>query len=299
MARTPDRRSFLLAAAALALAGCAPGRQGTGDAAASATSATGPHAISRHALGRRSAGLSGQPGTILTRHEVTSIFAGHAPSYWGLQAPGVLTRLPSTAGGVALTFDFCGGRGGSGADLALLAVLRRQEVPATLFLNSRWITAHPNLTRDLAGDPLFELANHGTSHRPLSVSGRSAYGIPGTRSPGEVYDEIISGNARLADLTGRSPLYFRPGTAYLDEVSAEIVRALGLIPAGFSINGDGGATFPSATVTREISRARAGDIVIAHGNHPASGTARGLERALSVMKDRGDTFLPLPRTSNT
>ncbi|MGO4230010.1 polysaccharide deacetylase family protein [Arthrobacter sp. YAF34] len=162
-----------------------------------------------------------------------------------------------------------------------------------------WRIANPALALDLAGDPLFELGNHGTSHCPLSVTGQSAYGIPGTRNPGEVYDEIMTNHARLTHLTGRRPRYFRPGTAYLDEVAAAIVHSLGLIPVGFTINGDAGATFPAATVTREISRARAGDIVIAHGNHPGGGTAPGLAHALKAMKDRGETFLPLPRTTNT
>jgi len=198
-----------------------------------------------------------------------------------------------------LTFDFCGGAGGNAADQALLAVLRQQHVPATLFLNSRWIAANQTLAKDLAGDPLFELGNHGTSHCPLSVSGRSAYGIPGTRNPGEVYDEIMINDARLTELTGKRPRFFRPGTAYLDEVSAEITSSLGLIPVGFTINGDGGATFPAATVTREISRAQAGDIVISHGSHPGGGTAPGLVRALAVMKDRGETFVQFPRIINT
>lgn len=240
-----------------------------------------------------------QAGKVPTRDDVTRSYAGHAAKYWGLDAPGVLTRLPSTAAGVALTFDFCGGASGNGADLALLALLRQQHVPATLFLNSRWITANLALAKDLAGDPLFELANHGTSHGPLSVTGRSAYGIPGTRNPGEVYDEIMTNDARLTELTGKRPRFFRPGTAHVDDVSAEIVRSLGLIPVGFTINGDAGATFPAATVTREISRARASDIVIAHGNHPAGGTAPGLARALAIMKDRGETFLPFPRISST
>lgn len=240
---------------------------------------------------------SAQPSTVMTRDEVVKTYSGRTAKYWGLEAPGVLTRLPVPDSGVALTFDFCGGTGGNAADHALIAVLRQQHVPATLFLNSRWVTANQALATELAADPLFELANHGTSHSPLSVSGRSAYGIPGTKNPGEVYDEIMANNARLTELTGKRPLLFRPGTAYLDEVSSEIVRSLGLIPVGFNINGDGGATFPAATVSREVTRARAGDIVIAHGNHPDGGTAAGMTSALAVMKNRGETFLHLPQVA--
>jgi peptidoglycan/xylan/chitin deacetylase (PgdA/CDA1 family) len=233
----------------------------------------------------------------MSRSDVAGTFAGRTAKYWGLEAPGVLNRLQAPVG-ITLTIDFCGGPDGNRADLGLLSVLRQQRVPATLFLNARWITANHSLAKDLAADPLFELANHGTSHAPLSVTGRAAYGIPGTRNPGEVYDEIMDNDARLTDLTGHRHRYFRPGTAYLDEVSAEIVRAVGLIPVGFTINGDAGATYPAATVAREVSRARAGDVIIIHGNHPSGGTGPGLARALSVMKDHGENFVALPRTGN-
>src|SRR5258708_792652 len=108
----------------------------------------------------------------------------------GCADPGATaSRHPSAAGRViALTFDACGGPGGSGYDQALIDFLRRRQVPATLFLNSRWIDANPAAFHLLAAEPLFEIGNHGTRHRPLSVTGRSAYGIPGTRSAGEAYD---------------------------------------------------------------------------------------------------------------
>ena len=303
---TPDRR-FVLLAAALTLAGCAPDRPVTPADTPHTPSGSGPDAplprefpldeasqpvtVPARAL---ASDPKPAPQTLPTREGVSRAFDGQAPKYWGLEAPGVLTRMPATSAGVSLTFDFCGGPDGNGADAALVAVLRQQQVPATLFLNARWIAANKGLAKDLAADPLFELANHGTSHRPLSVSGKTAYGIQGTRSPGEVYDEVIANDSVLTDLTGRRPRFFRPGTAYMDEVSSLIVRTMGLIPVGFSINGDAGATLPAQKVTNEISRARANDIVIAHGNHPAGGTAQGLTRALAIMKTRGEAFLPLP-----
>ena len=114
----------------------------------------------------------------------------------------MLRHAPASGRVIALTFDACGGPGGSGYDQALIDFLRRHEVPATLFLNSRWIDANPAAFRLLAAEPLFEIANHGTRHRPLSVTGRSAYGIPGTRNAGEVYDEVAGNQAKLTRLLG-------------------------------------------------------------------------------------------------
>jgi peptidoglycan/xylan/chitin deacetylase (PgdA/CDA1 family) len=229
-----------------------------------------------------------------SRADIVKAFSGRAANYWGLEAPGALTRLAPGTQGIAVTVDFCGGQNGSEVDQRLLSVLRERHVPATLFLNSRWIAANPATARQLAADPLFEVANHGTTHRPLSTTGKSAYGIPGTQDAGEVYDEVMTNDATLTQLTGTRPRFFRAGTAFLDDIAVQIIGALGLTPAGFSINADGGATYPAATVAREAAKARPGDIIICHGNHPRGGTAEGMARALDAIATGGTPFIRLP-----
>ncbi|MFE6745462.1 polysaccharide deacetylase family protein [Kitasatospora purpeofusca] len=234
------------------------------------------------------------PAAVPTRAFVTARYADAVPEAWGLDVPGVLTALPRAAApAIALTFDACGGPGGSGYDAALVDTLRTHGVPATLFLNARWIDANPDTFENLAADPLFEIANHGTAHRPLSVTGRSAYGIAGTRDPGEVHDEIAGNLAKLTALLGRPPAFFRSGTAHYDDVATRIAADLGQRIAGFGTNADGGATLPAAQVRRELLDAAPGDIVIAHMNHPAGGTAPGLAAALPTLLAAGRTFTRL------
>jgi peptidoglycan/xylan/chitin deacetylase (PgdA/CDA1 family) len=134
---------------------------------------------------------------------------------WGGPAPAHITASDCA------DLRRCGGRDGSGYDQALINFLRRREVPATLFLNSRWIDANPAVFRQLAGEPLFEIANHGTWHLPLSVTGRSAYGITGTHNAGQVY-EVARNQAKLTRLLGVPPPFFRAGTAYSDDVAAPL-----------------------------------------------------------------------------
>lgn len=273
-----SRRAFVLAAATIALAGCAdttpPGTSGDAEAAAVAVPVPSPVAP---------APAPAPPG----KDSIVASFAGRLPRSWGLQIPGTTTTLPAGSRAIALTFDCCGGAGGNGIDQALIDTLRRTRTPATFFLNSRWIQANPGTAQSLAEDPLFEIGNHGTRHVPLSVSGRSAYGVPGTSNPAEVYDEIMINQETLHRLTGTAPRYFRPGTAYFDEIAVAIVRELGLVPVSFSINGDGGATYPPPVVFREVSAAKAGDIIIAHANHPGGGTAAGITRALTALQAAG------------
>jgi peptidoglycan/xylan/chitin deacetylase (PgdA/CDA1 family) len=226
-----------------------------------------------------------------TKQQVIAEFGSCKPREWGLQVTGTVGK--SAARDIALTLDACGGPGGTGCDQQLLATLRKLNVPATLFLNERWIQANPELTAELARDPLFELANHGFLHRPLSVTGKSAYGIAGTTDIAQVYDEVMGNQAVLQDIIGHVPRFFRPGTAYYDEVAAAITRRLGVLPVNFTINGDGGATFAASTVAAEVGKARSGDIVIAHLNKPGSGTAPGLAQALPRLLGQGATFAKL------
>lgn len=287
----PTRRTFMTAAAsALVLSGCRPGSDPTPSPTAppgaqslpsAAPTASAPDVVPAPVT----PAPAPSPTPLVTKQHVVDQFSGLRPSYWGLEAPGVLQTLSASA--IGLTLDYCGGPGGSGVDYPVLEMLQRYEVPATLFMNSRWIEANPVLARDLAAVPFFELANHGTGHLPLSVNGNSAYGIPGTRNCAGIYDEIMGNDQVLAELTGERPRFFRPGTAYLDNVATQICHALDVVPAGFSVNADGGATFPAATVADIVGRAQPGDVIICHGNQPRSGTGAGLIKAVPQLLDKG------------
>ena len=226
-----------------------------------------------------------------SREEIVAEFAGRRPAWFDMVGEGIVSG--TAAGGVCLTLDACGGPGGSGVDIDLVDMLISRQVPFTAFLTSRWVEANPDLTDRLAACPTVEIANHGTSHLPLSVTGASAYGIPGTADAGEVWDEIMGNQIALTERTGRAPRFFRPGTAHWDDVALAIAARLGLRAAGFSINGDGGATFPADTVEAEVRRAGPGDVVISHMNQPAADTGAGYLAAVPAMLAEGAVFLTL------
>jgi peptidoglycan/xylan/chitin deacetylase (PgdA/CDA1 family) len=285
-----SRRAVLAALAAGALTGCGrPGSRAGGGRAAPAAPAA--------AAGSRAPGAvppAVPPAApVLTRAQVVARYGHLRPHTWGFGGPRVIRDLRTSRRVIALTFDACGGPGGSGYDQALIGFLRRREVPATLFLNSRWIDANPAAFGRLAAGPLFEIANHGTRHLPLSVTGRSAYGIGGTRNAGAVYDEVAANQAKLRRLLGVPPRLFRAGTAYCDDVAARIVTAMGDRLVSFSVNGDGGATFTPGQVRSTVTTAPGGSIVICHMNHPDSGTAQGIAAAVPDLLARGYRFVRL------
>lgn len=228
----------------------------------------------------------------------TSLSAGE-PRQWGENVTGVTTRFASDKKEIALTLDACGGSAKSSQyDAELIDYLIAHKIPATLFINARWIDANPEIFQRLAANPLFEIGNHGTAHRPLSVNGKSVYNIPGTASPEEVEREIEGNNRKIEKLTGKRPLFFRSGTAYYDDEAVRIARANGVEIAGFEVIADAGATLSSEEVARRIKNARSGDIVIAHMNHPESGTRQGIIEAITALRAAGFEFVRLSDVKN-
>jgi peptidoglycan/xylan/chitin deacetylase (PgdA/CDA1 family) len=147
-------------------------------------------------------------------------------------------------------------------------------------------------------NPLFLIANHGFRHKSCSVNGKTAYGIKGTSSVEEVWEEVEKGARAVEALTGKRPRFYRSGTNYYDEIAVKIVYDLGMKPVGYSILGDGGATFSSERVMEAVIKARPGDIIICHMNHPEGETAEGLKEAVPILLERGYTFIRLDEAIN-
>lgn len=227
--------------------------------------------------------------------EAVRLFEGEKPLEWGQEVTGVITRFdPGDAMAVALTFDACGGGRGCGYDAELISFLRREMIPATLFINARWIKTNPEIFAELASDSLFEIANHGLEHKPLSVSSKKAYGISGTASPAEAAREIEGGAEAIEKTSGKRPRFFRSGTNHYDEIAVMIASALGHSVTGCSVNGDGGATFSARQVKDQLLSAKPGDIILMHMNRPDGMTAEGVAEALPVLRSRGFSFVLLP-----
>lgn len=225
-------------------------------------------------------------------------YEGLVPTLFGVSMDGIVDTVPRQTGAartVALTFDGCGGPGGSGVDWEIIRTLHEFRVPATLFVSESWIEANPDTTRELAADPLFRLENHGTRHLPLTVNGRAAYGIHGTANPAEAMEEI-EGNRKVLASYGVDSTWFRAGTAHYDDVAVRIAGDKGARIAGFGVNGDDGAQASPATVAARIVGAPDGAIVLAHFNHPGSGTAAGLREALTQLEGQDVRFVFLDGT---
>ena len=227
------------------------------------------------------------------KRKVVEEFSGRTPKEWGETVTGVKTELDTDDIVIALTMDACGSPKGKGFDAALINYLEKEKIPATLFVNSRWIDANREIFQRLAANPLFEIANHGTQHKPASVAGKSAYGIAGTRDVAELVDEIELNSMKIKKLTGKKPKYYRSGTAYYDEVAVAVANRLGYEVAGFSVLGDAGATYTASQVKEALLKADPGSIVILHMNHPEGKTSAGIIATVPELKKQGFRFVKL------
>jgi peptidoglycan/xylan/chitin deacetylase (PgdA/CDA1 family) len=236
---------------------------------------------------------SGQSQGIQTRERIVSTFSGKSPKEWGEVVKGVKTRLGTNQTVIALTFDACGGPRGSGYDAKLINYLKSEKIPATLFISGRWIDANPEIFKELAKEPLFEIENHGLNHKPCSVNGRSAYGIAGTKGVDKIFDEIEQNATKIETLTSRKPKYYRPGTAHSDEICVEIANTLGYEVVNFSVRGDAGATYTKIRVKEALLNARPSSIILMHMNHPEGETAEGVIEVIPELTKRGFGFVKL------
>lgn len=192
---------------------------------------------------------------------------------------------------VALTLDACGGA----IDSDLVDVLVEHRVPATLFVTRRWLDRHPEAVKKLAANPqLFAIENHGENHHaPVIGTGRSVYGVPGVADKAALGREIDGGAQAMAAVGLPKPSWYRGATARYDMAALEEIRAMGYRVAGFSVNGDAGATLSRRAVAARLEKAGPGDIILLHMNKPASESAEGFRDALPGMLARGLRFVTL------
>jgi peptidoglycan/xylan/chitin deacetylase (PgdA/CDA1 family) len=208
-------------------------------------------------------------------------------------------RATTTQKVVALTFDadmapsmlrdLRSGKVGSWYNKNVIAVLRRERVPATLFLAGLWIETYSAATRDLSGDPLFELGNHSYSHGGFHSPCYGLSAIKKSDKTGEVRktDALLKSNAS----TFRK--YFRfPGLCF-DADDVKTVQAQGYTVIGGDV--DGGDAFERSTaqiVRSVVDHVQPGSIVILHmhGGPNAPQTANALLEIIEKLRARGYTF---------
>ena len=172
----------------------------------------------------------------------------------------------------------------------VIAALREQRVPATLFLAGLWIERYPAVTQDLSTDSLFEIGNHSYSHPGFRSP---CYGLGSIRKSNQAA-EVQKTDALLKEYTRSYQKYFRfPGLCF-DPGDLETIEAQGYTVIGGDVyGGDGFEKSPTRIVLNILTHVRPGSIVILHmhGGPNAPETANALPDVITKLRLRGYTFV--------
>jgi peptidoglycan/xylan/chitin deacetylase (PgdA/CDA1 family) len=191
---------------------------------------------------------------------------------------------------VAVTFDACPGH----FDLRIVAVLVDAGVPATIFVSGGWMRQNPKALAFLMTRPdLFSLQNHGARHLACVLGDERIWGLTPAVDLAGVAAEVEGGARSLAEATGKRPTWFRGAGAIYSPPALDLIRRLGFGVAGFSLNGDEGASLAAAAAAARIGAASAGDVVISHINQPLRASGEGVAKGVLALRRKGVRFVRL------
>jgi peptidoglycan/xylan/chitin deacetylase (PgdA/CDA1 family) len=192
----------------------------------------------------------------------------------------VSTREPT----VAITFDACATKSHWYTfDRNVFDILKREQVPATIFVSGRWVEAHPDVMTELAGDPLVEFGDHSYDHPHMAH-------LPDAR----IVEEIDQTEAALARY-GKHSVAFRPPFGEWSHHLITVVQDLRLPTVTWDVvSGDPSAhTTTDRMIHNVVDKARAGSIIIFHINGRGLKTAEALPTILHELRERGFRFVLL------
>lgn len=218
---------------------------------------------------------------------------------------GAIRRVDLPSGSrklVALTLDFCEqAHEIAGYDGAILDTLRREHVPATLFMGGKWMLSHEARTHQLISDPLFEIGTHGWAHR--NVRGLSGGDL--TReitAPTGAYRVVRASLAAsqcavpLAAALSSVPQQVELTRFAFGACNAESLRVAndaGLLAIQWDVStGDPSPSTSARQIVDTIVRnTRPGSIILAHANGRGFNTAAAMPAAIKALRDRGFEFV--------
>lgn len=205
-----------------------------------------------------------------------SVLAATAPSVVDAQ---VIKSGPAACKGVALTFDFCPVRKASGFDQELIEFLVKHQVPATFFMSGRWMAKHDPEVKLLLDIPFFEMGTHGEVHAHLPL-----------HSSEEQRAEILGPVTLLKNRYARQTSLFRPPYGEYNDLTVEVVKALGLQFILWTIeSGDPDPRLTAEQILGRVERrVKPGSVIVFHANGKGAHTREVIERlATEVLPTKG------------
>lgn len=189
----------------------------------------------------------------------------------------VIKSGPPTCPGVALTFDLCPVRKGTGYDRPLMDYLITHHIPATFFMSGKWIAKHEPEVNRLLGMEFFEVGTHGDVHAHLPM-----------HNADEQRAEILGPVKILQDRYAHPATLFRPPYGEYNDVTVTVTQLLGLQFIQWNIeSGDPDPTLSAEQIlTKVAQRAKPGSIIVFHANGKGKHTRQVIEQLTSDILPR-------------
>lgn len=191
---------------------------------------------------------------------------------------------------VAITLDACMGE----TDMRILGPLVENRIPVTIFATKRWLDRNPAAITLLRQNPdLFAVENHGAQHLSAVIGTARPYGLVPAGTAKAITEEVHSGGEAITRVFGIAPKWYRDATALYSPDAMELIGSMGYRIAGFSLNGDFGASASARMAHKRIAGAKSGDVVISHINQPHRPAGAGVIAGILALKSRGFRFMHL------
>jgi peptidoglycan-N-acetylglucosamine deacetylase len=209
-------------------------------------------------------------------------------------------RLPRDVKLIALTFDLCEVESKpSGYDADIVNYLRSNRIKATFFAGGKWMRSHPDRTKEIMADPLFEIGNHSWNHKNFRKLGKeeALNQVLWTQAQYELLWEELPKRARFDAGEGakeipKAPGLFRFPYGACNHDMLKLIQDLGLLAIQWDVvSGDPAKGRSAAAIARTvISKAKSGSIIVFHANGRGHGTAESLAMFVPRLKEAGFGF---------
>jgi len=204
---------------------------------------------------------------------------------------------------VALTFDLCERASEiTGYDAELVNYLRTQQVPATFYAGGKWMRSHPDQTKQLMADPLFEIGNHAWTHgnMRLLTGQEMKEQILWTQAQYELLRDNLAEDLRQRGIPPEEinrippvPLTFRYPYGTCSREALDFMGDYGLPSIQWNIvTADPWRRQTSDGIVKIILEGiKPGSIIIAHANGRGWKTSEALPKLIPALRARGYRFV--------
>ena len=169
---------------------------------------------------------------------------------------------------------------------AILSILKRERIPATFFIIGEKINGNESILREMDANGHL-IGNHSWSHSVWFDFYQAL----------KMKEELIRTAKAISDISGRSPLLFRPPFGVINPTLSKTLKGLAYHVIGWNIRSyDTVHHDPEKTVTRILKKLTPGSIILLH-DHLAD-SPQLLKSLINRLRLQGFRIVPITQLAH-